>query len=779
MTTENNPEGQLLTLDAVTGKPPTSRISDAEALRVLFKKVWDSDAKSSKDRAAVDAMFGGESPYPQKDLDDLGQSDRTNLNFNEALAIADQAESGYYDLTNSVPELISVKTSFGNPFSRLEWEQIIAEEWTRMVRNWPKFEFVFQRLVKKFNRHGVGVSYFTDDVDWRPETTGFDTFKIPRGTPATEDSVEVAFCKLPILAHQLYKNIKDPKVAADAGWDVDLVRKAILRAANSEIQDDAKKYSDWEKFERQIQSNDLATGYAKAAEISTVHAWIQEFDGTVTHCITTEGDEGKEFMFRRIGRFSNIHEAITIFTYGIGSGFYHTIRGLGYKIFPHIAVSNRLRCAAVDGAVYSSTVTVQPIDQNARSLEDLTVTTIGPWSVLPPGLKIVERAMPNFGQNVLPVVNDMATTLRNNVGQYQSNAAAPDGGARTAYEIRASLSREAVLGSASMNLFYAPWKRLLSEMFYRSANRDLTVADPGGREVFEFRRKISERGVPLEALYQVFSVEPVRSVGMGSASMRSMALDEAMSLASSMDEAGRTNLMRDRLASRFGYDGVDRYVPRPEASMRPPIDQKVAELENAVLKQGQPVTVIPSENHSIHANMVLNLLAETLQAVQQGQMQLPQSLAIFQAALPHAQAHISALVSDPLHQRETALMRQALQQVGASAQRISDEFQARQQEQQQAQQAEQQRRAEAQQAYVRELEQKAGAGQQASPELQKTLETNHIQLEAMVAKHNLEMKITEERAAQDLAIKDAQSASKILDKGNSAVANVPQQGIHA
>ena len=637
MTNTDDQSAQLQTIDE-GGKAPKSRVSDARSLRAIHKAIWDADSKSSQDRAAVDAMFAGEAPFKQADLEELGQGDRTNLNFNEALAIAEQAEAGYYDLTNSVQELISVKTNHGNAFNRSEWEQVISEEWTRMVREWPQFEFMFQKLCAKFNRHGVGVGYFTDDIDWRPESCGFDLFKIPRGTPCTEEAVEIATCERPILAHQLYQCIKDPKAADSAGWNVGLVRAAIMNAVNNKVADDAKKYRDWERMEREIENNDMACGYARATEIRLVHAWVQEFDGKVTHCITTEKDEGEEFMFQRLGRFENVHRAFTIFTYGVGTGFYHSIRGLGYKIFPHIAVSNRLRCAAVDGAIYSSTVTVQPADQNARALDDLTVTTIGPWSILPPGLKIVERAMPNFGQNVMPVVNDMAMTLRNNVGQYQSQATTPDGSARTAYEVRASLSREAVLGSAAVNLFYVPWKRLLSEMFRRSINRDLSVSDPGGQAVFAFRARVSTRGVPLEALYSVYQVDPIRSVGLGSAAMRMASLDEAMRLAPSMDEAGRRNLVRDQLASRFGYDAVDRYAPKPEMAQRPPVDQKISELENAMMQQGKKISVIPSENHFIHANSVMNLLADTLNAVQQGQVDLPTSLGIFQVALPHADA---------------------------------------------------------------------------------------------------------------------------------------------
>lgn len=741
------------------GAPPATRIKDANSLRSIATAIWNDDDKASRDRAAIDAMFGGEPPYVQAELDDMGQSERTNLNFNEALSSAEQAEAGYYDLTNSVRELITVRTSHGNPASRPAWEAAIAEEWTRMVREWSSFEYHFQNLVSKFVRHGVSVGYFPDEIDWRFQSAGFDTFKIPRGTQANEEAVEIALVESPVRAHELYLTISKP-YAARAGWNVSLARKEIIQAANSQISDSTKHYKDWEKLERDIQNNDLAFGHLNASEIKLIHAWVREFDGRISHFVTTESEEGgEEFLFSRVGRYANVQQAYTIFTYGIGNGYYHSIRGLGFKIFPHIAVSNRLRCAAVDGAISSSTAVVQPIDQTARALEDLTTTTIGPWSVLPPGLKIVERSLPNFGQNVLPVINDMAMQLQNVSGSYASRAITPDGQARTAYEIRAQQMKDAVLSAASVNLFYVPWKRLIAEMFRRSASRNYKVSDPGGELVFEFRKRLSDRGVPLEALYRVYQVDPLRAVGSGSASMRILSLDEAMGLAGSMDDIGRVNLVRDRLAARFGYDIVDRYLPAPQQAARQPIDAKLAEIENAMLRQGQQVSVIPSENHKIHADAVLNLLADVISAVREQQMPLDESLKIFQAAIPHAEQHVNRVSSDPVHAQEGALMRKAFQQIAATAQRIGDEYQAQMEREQEAAQAEQQRQVEAQQAYVRDLEQRAG--QTADPRLQQQLQEHQVKLQMLLENHEVDKKIRTEKAFQEKALNDAKAASEI------------------
>jgi hypothetical protein len=750
-------------MEGLCEKISESRLNDASSARELAKKLRDADSSSAKNRAMVDAMFNGEPPYDDNALKDSGQEDRTNLNFNEADSIRAQALAGYYDLVGSVNELISVQTKFGDEHKRLEWASIISEEFSRMVRDWVGFEFFYQRLTGQFVDHGVAFAYFPDDIDWRPAAAGLREFKIPRNTPANEEAIEVATCEAEFHLHQLYASIKDAEAAKGAGWDVKLARDLIKKAIASKDTTLNTKFQDWEAIEADIKNNDLYWSHVKATVVKLDHIWVRELDGTVTHAIVDREGESKDFLFRRVSRFPSVLNAFIGFTYGIGNGYYHGVRGLGFKILPHIQVANRLRCTVIDGAILSSVAMVQPVDQTARGLDDLSLTTFGPFAVLPPGLKLVERSIPNYSNSILPVINDLSMQLQNNTSGYQARAVTPDGQARTAYEVRAQLQKEAVLSASAINLFYAPWARLVREMFRRAKDPELSQTDPGGKEVFAFRQRLAARRVPLEALYNVFRVEPVRSIGYGSASMRMVALDEAMQLAYSMDEAGRNNLVRDRLAARFGYETVDRYVPRPDASMRPPIDQKIAELENQSIMQGSMLSVLPNENHFVHANAHLNMLTEVLQGVQQGQMPLPQGVVVFQSGIPHVAPHVEALATDPMHAQEAGRMRQALQQLTAAGQRMMDELQAQQENEAKAQQAEQQRQAEAQQAYVRDLEARA----QITPEAQAKLAAIQHKMQLDQEKAASDIQIRGAKAAQEMALKDAKEAAELLKRAGS------------
>lgn len=767
---------ELKGLDPVTGEVPCARVGDVDAARSIYLSLKKADEGSSRNRALIDGMFNGAPPFNANDLKEVGQGERTNLDFGEAAALKDQALAGYYDLTNSVDMLARVRTTYGSPEQAAEWSEIIGEEFHRTLRGWSEFEFNHQRLSDFFVTHGVGVAYFEDELDWRWRVTGLNEFRIPRGTRASEAEIEVATVDREYRSDELYGFIRDPEIAASLGWDVATVKEALKRAC---AQDTTTSLGDWEKLEVELKNNDILYGTAKSKVVKVVHMWVKEFCGCVSHLIflqeplpTDVGAMKESFLYRKEKRFDSPTQCWVTFTYGVGNGTYHGIRGLGFKIYPHIQVLNRLRCGMVDGALLSSSLIVQPSDSSTRALDDLTLTYYGPYALFPPGLKIVDKAVPNLQQNIIPVINDMAMQMSNNTGAYQTRANTGDSNqARTAYEVKAQLQKEAVLSNASINLFYHPWKRILTEVFRRLTRRDYNAREPGGKEAVEFRKRLLKRGVPEEAIHRVINVEPVRAIGYGSPAMRMAAIDETMSIFGSLDEMGRINLLRDRVAARFGQEVVDRYIPAPQTTLRPPLDFKIAVLENATMSTGSPIPVSPGENHFIHASTHLNAVDQLDRAVAEGASNPMEALSAFQMFLPHLGEHLAQLGSDLVRKDQVALMRQRHQQLTASAQRLADELQAMQENQQKAQQAEAERQQTALMAEYQAMQKKLAESEQLSPEAQQRLMERRAELQMKIEKHQADLQMKDAQTAQKLALEDAKAAAKIRA---TTAASIPQ-----
>lgn len=640
-----------------TGEVPQTRLKTASDAHALFTAALIADRESARDRANILDMVDGGPPYDQDELDEMGQGNRVNLSFLEGGAVCENALTGYYDLTSSVDLIATFQIDFGDTQQRTEWEQVIAEEFDRTLREWPRFESNIQGLSREFILFGVGLQYWEDDWDWRWKYAGLRDFLIPRHTPACEEDLDYVFCRRSFTTPMLYNFIKDPEFAATCGWNVDETRDAIKKATTTR----ANTSMDWEEIEMQIKENDLHSGRVRAKEVQVLHIWVKEFDGSISHYITLENGQNKDFLFQKANRFPRIQQCVNIFTYGIGNGFYHSIRGLGYKIFPEVQVSNQLRCSTYDSTFFTAAQVVQPMDMS--DMDDLAFAYMGPFCIIPPGIKFIDVKKENVADSILPVIQDLTQLIRQNSGTYinASGAQTDYGGERkTKLEVQARLGQEATLGTAATNLFYQPWERMLTETYRRMVAPGLQQNHPGGVEAYKFKARVMSRGVPAQALTHVIRVLAVRSIGMGSPAQRLLALDEITQLGPQLDEVGRRNALRDRIAARVGYANVDRYVPKLESSVRPPVDQKFANLENSLILLGQAVPVNSNDNHMTHMTVHLYGMQNAMNSVKGGVTNPMVGLQQVTIYIQHCQAHLSPLSQDPTRIREVKLFNKTL-----------------------------------------------------------------------------------------------------------------------
>lgn len=722
-----------------SGKAPRTRIKDAKSAHAIYTSIRNADDASSIDRQKIQSMLDGEPPYSPQQLKSLGQGYRANLNFGESAAALETALSAYSDLVNSVDRLASVKTSEGDPAQKVEWENIIAEEFHRTITDWDEFFYKQQMLAHQFVSQGVGVAYFEDNRSWKWSVCGLKDFKVPRGTPACDTKVEVATIERHYLVGELYQFIENPKIATELGWNVEETRRAILLSTDNGTSSNSR---DWERLQEELKNNDLMYSHARSKVVRCIHYFVKEFDGTISHYIATRAGDSDDFLFQKPSRFKHANEAFVLFSYGIGTnGLLHSVRGLGYKLFPFIQLSNRMRNAIVDGAMLSSALMIQPA--TGEDVSNLSLMYNGPLSILPPGINVVDKTMPNLAGNVLPIVRDLEVVRQNNTGTYNPKQVMPDGDARTATEVQAQLAQQSLLSAQAMNLYYIPFQKLLAEQFRRLATVKYRSDEPGGEEAIAFRKRIEARGVPWKAVEKVYRVQAVRAIGAGSPGARMLAFNEFMAIMPRFDEVGQRNLIRDRVAARVGYDQVDRYLPKGEVE-RIPIDAKIAELENDAMQGGRGVSVNPGENHAVHAKVHLEDANRFLQALQQNQVDPKVAMSYLQVQYPHSTAHVEQLASDPSRREEVGVAKQILNQMREAVENIGKQLAAQAKREAQARASQQ--------------------GGQVDPKTQLAIQKAQIDSQIKLQQSQLDQKLKVADVQQKMAIRDAEAAQKIRQK---------------
>lgn len=736
-----------LTMGVKEDGTKTRRIKDAKSALAIFNRLKDADANSALQRARIDGMFDGASPYDQGKLNASGQSQKTNLNFGEAQRLLDISLSAYVDLYSSLEKFVNVKGTLGEDAQRHEWEDTVSSEITQLLKSWPEFHSNYLRLCTTFIKHGVGVAYFDSPEGWQFRVGSFEDILIPRQTPASEEAIDISVIRRSYHLHELNNFIKDPKAAAKVGWNVDEVKRVMTKNVTTT----GRGYgggttdSEYEALAAQLKNNDLLIGVENPT-VSVLHFLVRETDGTLSHYSCVESSPEK-FLYEKPSRYQSAEEAYVLFTYGVGSnGTYHSIRGLGQRIFSHIQTSNRLRCQMIDGAMISSAVMLQP--ESSRALEELDMTFFGSYAVLSPNVNIIEKAIPNLSQAVQPALEDMQNQLAMNTdtqSPYGPNQSSPY---RNKDQVVSDMDVSTQLSGAALNLFYASWGRLLREVVKR------IIKSPKDKRISDFYKRCESRGVPKEFINSLDTArtKAVRAIGDGSRANRLASLRELNAISGSFDEVGRANLTRDIVSTRVGADIADRYAPQVDVP-RETVDNKIAMMENTTLNQGQPMPVLSSELHGTHLPIHLEPFSQIIEGLNTGQVDPMQAMPVLQAMYQHVAEHTEFASGEPALEGLVAEAKQVLQY---GEEMINNTAKAIQKEERDAAQGQQQMTEE--EAMMQQ--QQGGEQQQEDPKMQSA----QVQMQIMQQKAELEMSIKQQKHEQDQAIRDAEAAMKFQEE---------------
>lgn len=727
-----------------SGSPPKKRIKSSDSLVSIADKYIEQDEDAAYLRARAQALVNGEAPYDAEELKSKGLTHVVNANFGEANAIMEAALAPYIELQNGVPRIANVVMDSYEGDSN-EDSEIISEEFDWMLKEWSDHAYNMQLLSREFVGDGVGVAMWPDErsIFWEP--CGLKDFKVARDTKVSDEAIEVAIVQRSMSVSELYHYIRNPKAAKELGWNLNAVKQAIWKASTK--RDQWKNYTaHWEDFEREIKENDLYAGESAYHRAQLIYGYNREFDGKFTQLIGSR--DSSDFLYERYSRYGNVNQCFVIFTYGVGQGTFHTIRGLKQKIYNQIQISNRVLCQSAQAAITAGLIQLQG---DAEAIQDFQYIEVGPYTFIPSGLTPIQLQPPSIATQGLPVYNLMSQVLQNNTGSYRSRQATPDGQARSATEVVQQARQESTLNAAALELFYTPYNKLLTEQYRRAVNPYLTANDKGGALALEFRRRCARRGVSVERMRQFLKVTAFRAMGDGSPVMTEMASKQLMELYSLMDEKGKENALRSVIAgiSGVGWQKVNLFVA--DKGPRRIIDFDIANLENGNLRQGIQQMVHDSQNHAVHIEAHIPMIAEIIEAHRQQQIPDEQAMQILRPAADHVTEHLVMFSSNSFREREVKELKRQLQNLTAYIDELEQQVINRMM---------------AQQSQAQEAAMQAPQGQidpRAEMELQKAqLKLAEMQEKRMMNQETHQQKM--ETIRQQMALNDLKTRSSILEK---------------
>jgi hypothetical protein len=617
-----------------------------------------------------------------------------------------------------------------------------------MLKEWSDHAYNMQLLSREFVGDGVGVAMWPDErsIFWEP--CGLKDFKVARDTKVSDEAIEVAIVQRSMSVSELYNYIRNPKAAKALGWNLNAVKQAIWKASTK--RDQWKNYTaHWEDFEREIKENDLYAGESAYHRAQLIYGYNREFDGKFTQLIGSR--DSSDFLYERYSRYGNVNQCFVIFTYGVGQGTFHTIRGLKQKIYNQIQISNRVLCQSAQAAITSGLIQLQG---DAEAIQDFQYIEVGPYTFIPSGLTPIQLQPPAVATQGLPVYNLMSQVLQNNTGSYRSRQSTPDGQARSATEVVQQARQESTLNAAALELFYTPYNKLLTEQYRRAVNPLLTANDKGGKLALEFRRRCARRGVSIERMRQFLKVTAFRAMGDGSPVMTEMASKQLMELYSLMDEKGKENTLRSVIAgiSGVGWQKVNLFVS--DKGPRRVVDFDIANLENGNLRQGIPQMVHDSQNHAVHIEAHIPMIAEIIEAHRQQQIPDEQAMQILRPASDHVTEHLVFFSNNSYRAQEVRELKRQIQNLTAYIDELEQQVINRMM---------------AQQSKAQEQAMQAGQQPQGQidPKMEMEMQKAQLKLAEMQEKRMMNQETHQQKMEtirQQMALNDLKTRSSILEK---------------
>lgn len=651
----------LKTLDE-DGKPPKSRVGCASQARQFVERLrYDEEQRSSR-RTKIQGLLDGNQPWSPKTLRDKQQGHRTNFNLREGEGAVEAAKTPYYDLVFEVPRFADITLDLYEEDREinLEWGNIIADEYHETLDRWDDFDRITQLHQWEMVVFGIGPVFWPHELDWRSEAIKVGRVLVPYRTKASVEKLEVVVVLHDYNCTTLFKLTENESASKSQGWDVKLVKQEIMDAHNQQWWPTGRANS-WERYQRAYRAGDIFHGSGQSEIVKVASLFVKEFSGKISHYIigstpdiaekaddVTDLDNEKEtgYLFKKKDRFESFSQIICPFFFDTGpDGTWHSIKGLGPKIFDFCDYSNRTFCQMSDGAIIGSGITLET--QDANSLQETQLILLGGATVVGPGYKVVQTRIAESLNGSLMLRREAQNTMQSNTGSYKQRVAG-ENQEPTLGQAQLNAQQQALLSKGAVNRYYNNLDKWHKETLRRLLDNRINKKTPGGEEALDFRERCIKRGVPEEVLDfdHICRVKAVRSLGYGSPQMRDIATKELVQLMPMFDEVSKNNALRARVSAipGVGQAMVDLYVPSINKKKQPEDHVWDAVVENNALRTlGGEVVVTARQNQPTHFQVHFSDVMEHVKQMQTSDEAPHDVLIHMEQAGPHLRQHLDRM----------------------------------------------------------------------------------------------------------------------------------------
>lgn len=652
--------GQIVQKDVGDIEAPNNIIQTVTAARTLYENFRFQALRRNEVFAGIEGLIQGNPPYDPAELEANGLN-IANFNNMDGTARYEKSALSFWNLLSASENIAKFEFYDPNNPDMQEYAEILGRNFNLVVREWESFVRHFCCVTGQLLRFGYSALIWPDERDWRWEPVETAKLYVPDECSTDTSLLTTFMVETPFTVQELYKiyetfKDKDPKTSP---WNVDVLATYLVYRANSwaTTVPGYGNFASIMDLQTRLQNNDTCLGWLYSDQVRLVTLFQKEYSGEISHYIfdryyTTPHTGSDGFLYFVNEQYSEMREAIALFTFSPDVFTIHSNRGVGHKLFAPCQATMQLDCDVVNMARLSSSPIIQT---SALSTRDIGQITFRPG--VPLDIGTAEFQNNALGSNIPGVISAgsyLLGKLSANIAYSGDDPEGPDftqGSVSDSQAKRKDYKEQGVLKN-NIAHFYSQFDPVIMQMVVKMLNSK--EGYPGHEAVTRWKDLCVSQGVP-EILFTLtkdgkpryFYARASRAGGDGSTLGLITGLESIAPLAGGFSATGMRNYQKDVIRAHMGNDYISSYLgdKKPDETSG---GASVAAIENNQMKQGQQVLFSPDNEQRAHIKVHFQLLGEIQQAVMQQQMHVIEADKIFGAAIPHTGQHVQFISQNPL-----------------------------------------------------------------------------------------------------------------------------------
>ena len=693
------------------------KFQDAQSIEEIVWFLKIADFPRSSNRALVDQLFNGFSPFSAEEQ--TQNRITTNVNWLDGTRIAHDARKQFNGAFQKPGNFFTVKLDSGPLHRRTEWGMTITQEINKVMKSSLPYVEMLRNVFAQVVLHGIGPVTWEDKQGWCPTMQAVSDVLLPSRTLVTMENLSYFTIFRRYTADQLWRMTHGPKV--DKGWNMPVVDKCLKWAAQQGVQ--AGTGNDWiynpERFQEDIKAN---SGVYASDLVPTIDAWDFYFKDdsdkewgwkrrivldspslAQSKAITTDTKNligsRNEFLFDPGDRnYASKLGEIIHFQFADGSVVapfrYHSVRSLGFLLYAVCHLQNRLRCKLND-ATFEALLNYFRVSNpdDAERLQKIDLVNLG---IIPEGLNFVkpeERWQVNqnlVGQTMLLNRQTMAensTSYTQDFGLEEGRRGKPE---KTATQVTAEVNAATAMVGAMLQTAYT-----YQEFQYREIARRFCIKNSRDGDVKKFRAACLRQGVPIEYLdADRWTIAAERVIGNGNKQLEIAQTNMLMQYINRYDpDAQRMILRQFTFAATDDAAMTEQLVPFEKTQTTDSVHD--AQLSAATMLMALPMGLRQGVNHGEYAATLLGMAKVTIDKIAAtGGVGTPEDVAGLQILLGQTiegepiegngvMNHVNILAQEATNKQESKQLNDALGKLMNEVRAMAQRQQEQQGEQQQ------------------------------------------------------------------------------------------------